>query len=390
MLHIPTKDFDQAVKLAAKSVRGRHVIPALETMRVRAGDGITFAGTDLDTRIDVTLPAKSEQITEFLLSDQAKIRKALRAAGGDNVDIKVNDRDVCIKSGDLHLDYEGMPADDWPEGPVMHDTPTFSATLGADAIQMIRRISGAISTEETRYYLNGIYIHKSDGPWGYTAVATDGHRMYMGALELPDAAGDLDGVIIPRRAISILLDLPVKDAPVTMSVGPGVARNKDGSLAPEPGGSEYVRFEADIDGMTVRLTAEVIDGAFPDYNRVVPKDIKSSAHFEAAELRRAVASLNALADHKNNPLKILLDDGEGSVQTSWFNLQGKAETAVTYEGDATDFEVGFNGRYLIDALSAVGGDSVAFGFKDEPVSSPIMIRSPDTDNFKAVLMPMRV
>lgn len=378
-------DFTRALATVAPVIRKKSTIPVLgAALLTRDGDRLRISGTDLDVQIDATVPAAMNgHDLSATLAMPARIGRAIRITGADTVAIEPGEK-LGITAGDLRLSLDGLPAGGWPR---LEAEPkdVFSATLPPEAIAALRRVSPAISTEETRYYLNGIHVHRGEGPWAYTAVATDGHRMFMADFPLPDATGDLPAsIIIPRAAIHDLLAIAGKE-PVRFR------------LAPKVGAREGAPPLAIFEGEGVRLTAKLIDGTFPDYRRVIPKETPDMATFDRAALCRAVSCFLALGRRDHPAIKLTLSGGAAKLESPWlYRAGGAAESALPYEGNiAGPYIIGINGWYLATALDAFGSCSritlaLAEAKPGGQCSAPFIFASPDDGRLRAIQMPMRV
>lgn len=393
-MQVATRDFVRALDCVSMAIERRNTVPILGHVRVNGADDLQISGTNLDMRIDATIKGKSRSHESFMLPDPKAIRRAISVAGGNALSIDVKDQSLLkIGSGDLNLNTVSLPVDDWPDD-VRQAEQQFQATLGEAAVKAMRRVAGAVSHEETRYYLNGIYLHKSSGAWGYRAVATDGHRLYLAELEIPDAKGNLDGVIFRHDALSAFFALAdkAKGAPIRLSVGRRLVRNTGGDLAPGKDGVQIIRADMMLDDMPVSIASKAIDGSFPDYQRVIPANTPTLATFKIADLRRAMLALSAGCG-KTPATSVEFKDGIARLSCRWMDLgDGRAEMSAPYEGKVSNFTVGFNGRYILGVLDVFAGcERITFAFGNPPCATdPVNVASPDSDTLRAVLMPMRV
>lgn len=395
--------FRRALALAASATKkggGYYTkIPILAAVHVRANGALEFTGTDLDMALTTRIERGGDSVANFMLSDPKAIGRALAAAGGQEVTFAADIDRATLSAGGVEITLKHqLPVDDFPGGLAVTDQ-RFSATLGADHLRQIARIQSAISKEETRYYLNGIYIHKV-ADWTYRAVATDGHRLMTVDLALPDADGDLPetGMILPRDTLARLFAVAGKcPEGVTMAVGSKAAPNRDETLAPDPRYLPVVRFASKVDGIEWSLTSKTIDGKYPDYARVVPAEPKHSAIFEAAELRRAVAALSSFGTGIFRcGIKFEFSAGIVRLSADWPDLGGSGRIELPCSHDAPSGSgFGLNGHYVLDMLAASGGEEIAFGM-DGAVNGkiseggPILIQNPADPIWTGVQMPMRV
>ena len=234
---------------------------------------------------------------------------------------------------------------------------------------MIDKTRFAISTEETRYYLNGIFFHCAEAGREsmLRAVATDGHRLAQAELPRPRGADGMPGVIIPRKTVHELHRLIEESAEtLTISVSPTKVRFEIGS---------------------VTLTSKLIDGTFPDYGRVIPQNNDKELKVETATFIAAVDRVSTIASERGRAVKLNLSADKLVLSVN--NPEGGSATeeiAVGYT--ASPLEIGFNARYLLDIAGQLEGEEARFLLAD--AGSPTMIRGTEDTTALYVLMPMRV
>jgi DNA polymerase-3 subunit beta len=282
-------------------------------------------------------------------------------SGGD-------DGKLMLLSGRSRFTLTCLPTEDFPVmagGELPH---AFTLAAG-DLAAIIERTRFAISTEETRYYLNGIYLHaaKHDGVDVLRAVATDGHRLARVETPLPAGAAGMPGVIVPRKTVVELHKL-IEEA--------------DGEVAVALSETK-VRF-AFNDAI---LTSKLIDGTFPDYERVIPADNDKVLQVDRKVLAAAVDRVSAISSEKSRAVKMSLAPGAMTLSAS-SPEHGSAteELEVTYDSGA--LEIGFNSRYLLDIAQQIESDAAEFVFAD--AASPTIVREGGDSSALYVLMPMRV
>jgi DNA polymerase-3 subunit beta len=249
------------------------------------------------------------------------------------------------------------------------DLPHRFALPATELRSLIDRTRFAISTEETRYYLNGIYLHmaKSDDIEVLRAVATDGHRLARVELPLPNGAAGIPGVIVPRKTVNELRKLIEETG-------------EDVELALS---DSKIRFAFD----DVELVSKLIDGTFPDYDRVIPTGNDKSLDVGCGDFAAAVDRVATISTEKSRAVKLHVDNGVVTLTAS-SPESGTAteELEVDYNQDA--IEIGFNARYLLDIAQQIEGDTAQFNMAD--AASPTIIRDIDDPSALYVLMPMRV
>ncbi|MEQ8605073.1 MAG: DNA polymerase III subunit beta [Marivibrio sp.] len=351
-------------------VERRNTIPILSNVLIDSKDGaLGLTATDMDIAIvertaaevatagAVTAPAHTLYDIVRKLPDGAQVD--LDATGeGDR---------LTLKSGRSRFTLATLPTDDFPVmsgGDMPHEFQ-----LDAEALRaLIDRTRFAISTEETRYYLNGIYLHAADGETPMLrAVATDGHRLARVEIPLPDGAGGMPGVIVPRKTVSELRKLIEEtDGAVSISLSDTKIRFAFGDAV---------------------LTSKLIDGTFPDYERVIPSGNDKIMTVDCSDFAEAVDRVSTIATEKMRAVKMKLDGDQMELSaSSQENGQAVEELAIDYGREA--IEIGFNARYLLDIANQVEGDAAEFVMAD--AASPTIVRDPKDPGALYVLMPMRV
>ena len=248
--------------------------------------------------------------------------------------------------------------------------PAAFVLSAADAKTLIDRTRFAISTEETRYYLNGIYLHETeaDGVAVLRAVATDGHRLARVQMPLPAGASGMPAVIVPRKAVLEIRKLIEEtDGDINISLN-----------------ENRMRFSFD---QTV-LTTKLIDGTFPDYERVIPSNNDKTLKVECGSFKRAVDRVATISTEKSRSVKMALTNGTMTLSAnSPDNAQATEELDVDYGADA--IEIGFNSRYLLDIADQIDDKGNAI-FAMADAASPTIVTDDSDDGPLYVLMPMRV
>jgi DNA polymerase-3 subunit beta len=354
-------------------VERRNTIPILSNVLLSAdGKGsVTFSATDLDMEIvdetaasvsspgQITAPAHTLYEIVRKLPEGAEVE--LRCAG--------EDPRLSISAGRSRFNLPVLPAGDFPV--MSSDGLSGRVTVGAsDLARLIDKTRFAISTEETRYYLNGLYLHTvmEDGVAKLRAVATDGHRLALAEMPAPEGSVGLPGVIVPRKTIQEARRL-LEDAGEDVELQISQAK---------------VRFEF---GRAAALTSKVIDGSFPDYGRVIPKDNQKVVTVDNALFAQAVDRVATISAEKSRSVKLAIEPGKLVLTVRNMEAgQGVEELEIDYDGDA--FEIGFNARYLLDVAGQIEGEIAEFRFADP--ASPTLVLDPTDRGVQYVLMPLRV
>jgi DNA polymerase III subunit beta len=370
---------DRAVLMKALAhvqsvVERRNTIPILANVMLTASDaGLRLTATDMEIAIVEDIPGVSVARPGRTTAPAATLYEIVRKLGESakiEFDHAGGDAPLALRAGRFATSLMVLPVEDFPsmtEGKLPHRFRLKAGTVR----DFVDRTRFAISTEETRYYLNGIYLHLAETPDGpkLRAVATDGHRLALYEEEPPEGLKGMAGVIVPRKTIAELrkladetqdeIEVAVSDTKIRFQVG------------------------------AVSLTSKLIDGTFPEYERVIPKGNDRVLRVGKKEFAEAVARVAAISTERSRPVKLSLEKNH-LLLTASSPEQGQAqeeldEGKVSY--DSGPMEIGFQARYLTDITDQIGG-SVEFRFADG--SAPTIVQDADKRDSLYVLMPMRV
>lgn len=397
-MSINTKTFVRALRTASALIERRNTIPILSNVLVRSVSNgkLRLSATDLDNQVDVLIEGTTD-VDSFTFGMPGQIAQALSIAGAEETEIvtvkgsKVDS--MMLRSGDLEVELPTLPVEDWPTA-LDTISPTWSAVVGADFLRACRQVFGAVSHEETRYYLNGIFINRQDA-WRYVVVCTDGHRLHERTVSIPDGSGgEFEKSIMPRRLLGIAFDVlgNIGDAPVQFSLGRQMRVNKAANMETENGRpNALMRFSVDLEGISIMLTGKTIGGTFPDYKRVFPQGNDKAATFKTADLRRVVNAINVgLGKRSTQALKITFQGGKAALVSQWGAMLNKVSLQVPCEGTVPDgFSIGINGNHLNGALEAVNG-AEEFAMQMADTITPIIVRGSGMDDFNCLLMPIQM
>ncbi len=350
-------------------VERRNTIPILSNVLIEARDDGTLRlmATDLDLQIDESVSAAVDQAGATTVSAHTLFDIARKLPEGAQVELSAAEGRMNIVAGRARFSLATLPRDDFPviaEG----ELPTTFELPAETLKQIIDKARFAISTEETRYYLNGIFLHVSDDPQPVLkAAATDGHRLARVTVPRPDGAEGMPDVIVPRKCVGELRKLLDE---IDGSVGVSLSSTK-------------IRFDL---GQAV-LTSKLIDGTFPDYSRVIPTGNDKILKIDPRSFEEGVDRVSTIATEKTRAVKMALDKDKITLSvTSPEN--GTAAEEVPGDYTSMAFEIGFNSRYLLDILGQLEGDVVEVHLAD--AAAPTLIRENDKAPALYVLMPMRV
>lgn len=352
-------------------VERRNTIPILSNVRLDAtGDGLKLNATDMDLEIIETVQAETGQPGATTAPAHTLHDIVRKLPDGSQIELTYNaeDSQLSLRSGRSRFSLSCLPVEDFPAMVGGDFSHTFRLSA-ADLRALIDRTRFAISTEETRFYLNGIYLHatKSNGVDVLRAVATDGHRLARFEVPLPEGAGGMPGVIVPRKTVGELRKLIEETG---MEVTVSLSETK-------------VRFGFD----EAVLTSKLIDGTFPDYERVIPTENDKILEVDRKLFAEAVDRVSAISTEKSRAIKVALEKGVLTLSASSPEA-GSAVEEVEASYDASPLEIGFNSRYLLDIMSQIEGEAARFDMAD--AASPTVIREVKDGSAIYVLMPMRV
>ncbi len=347
-------------------VERRNTIPILSNVLMEAKDdgSLRLMATDLDLQVDESIAANVSQPGATTVSAHTFFDIVRKLPEGSQVELTAAEGKMQVVAGRSRFNLSTLPRDDFPviaEG----ELPTRFELPAATLRQVIEKTRFAISSEETRYYLMGIFIHVVDDQM--RAAATDGHRLARVTIPKPDGADGMPDVIIPRKAVAELYRL-LEEVEGTVEI----------SLSPTK-----VRFGL---GSAI-LTSKLIDGTFPDYNRVIPTGNDKLLKLDPKSFSQGVDRVSTIASEKTRAVKMAVDRDKVTLSvTSPENGVATEEVPADYGSDG--LEIGFNARYLLDILSEIDGDTVEVHLAD--AAAPTLLRENDKSNALYVLMPMRV
>jgi DNA polymerase-3 subunit beta len=355
-------------------VERRNTIPILSNVLLKADGGkLTLKATDLDLEVTETVAADVGQgggttVPAHILHDIVR-----KLPDGAEVSLDTGDgSQLALKSGRSRFTLQMLPESDFPDL-TTGEFPTAFSLPAATLKKLIDRTQFAISTEETRYYLNGIYLHivtVGKKPM-LRAVATDGHRLAQAQVDAPAGSEKMTGVIVPRKAVGEIQKLVEG---VEGDVRIEISDTKVRVTIPAPGGD-------------VVLTSKLIDGTFPDYARVIPQGNDKVLKVDRGEFADAVDRVSTISSERGRAVKLGLTEGKMTLSVNNPD-SGSATEELGVDYGSDDIEIGFNARYLLDVASQLETGTAEFRFADP--GSPTLILDDGAADALYVLMPMRV
>jgi DNA polymerase III subunit beta len=352
-------------------VERRNTIPILANVLLHGDRSkLSLKATDLDIEVTDTVaaevaPGGSTTVPAHMFFDI--VRKL--PEGSQIVLESSGDRAaLAIRAGRSRFTLQTLPESDFPDLAAGEMTHKFTLKA-ADLKRLIDKTQFAISTEETRYYLNGIYLHSAGSAKAATlrGVATDGHRLAQIDLVLPKGATGMPGVIVPRKTVGEVQRLiEDNEAEISIELSAGKIRFTLGNVV---------------------LTSKLIDGTFPDYGRVIPQNNDKELMVDKQDFASAVDRVSTISSERGRAVKLALSPGKLVLSvTNPDSGSATEELEVEYASDALD--IGFNSRYLLDIAAQIEGEVAVLKLADP--GSPTLVQDKENKTALYVLMPMRV
>lgn len=342
----------------------RSTIPILANVLLRnSSKTLAITATDLDIEVVASVEVASASKSAITVPATTLYDIARKLPEGSEVSLKADDATLTVSCGRSRFKLPVLPVSDFPDI-APGELPIHFDIAASDLRRLIEKTEFAISTEETRYYLNGIYLHvEADKLRG---VATDGHRLALVDLDLPADAADMAGVIIPRKTVGEIQRLLDDVETVAVELSDTKIRVTCGDAV---------------------LTSKLIDGTFPDYRRVIPQGNDKTLEIDRAAFHAAIDRVATVSSEKGKATKLTLS--KDNLDLSVTNPDsGSASEEVEAGYDAEPLEIGFNARYLLDIVAQIEGDTVVARL--DQAGSPTIIESKDGNGALYVLMPMRI
>jgi len=359
-------------------VERRNTIPILSNVLIEArsyeaGGSILLKSTDLDLEVTEETAAEVSQAGAATVPAHLLYDIVRKLPDGSEVALSLSEdgKFVSVVAGRSNFQLESLPRDDFPELSAEGFSHNFE--LSANQLKyLIDSTQFAVSTEETRYYLNGIYLHVPAAEEGQAAVlravATDGHRLASAELAAPETAAGMPGIIIPRKTVGELQKLLGEMGEAKVSVELSDAK---------------IRLKME----TVVLTSKLIDGVFPDYQRVIPHNNSKKLEVNRVEFIASVDRVSTISTDRGRAVKLSLEADNVALTVNNPD-SGTAEDRLAAVYDSEPMEIGFNYRYLLDIANQLGGEAISFTLADS--GAPTLISDEADKNRLYVLMPMRV
>ena len=345
-------------------VERRQTMPILSNVLIIAKDGrVSITATDLEVELVAEAEVETEGGGEITVSGRKLLDICRALPEGTEVNVSLSGEKLGVKAGRSRFNLATLPA---AEFPVVEDIKAGQTiTVSQESLgRLIEKTHFSMAQQDVRYYLNGMLLET--GGAHLRAVATDGHRLALCEAELDGANLDEQQVIVPRKGVLELQRLMSGDGDLNIELG-----------------ANHIRIQ--LDG--IRFTSKLIDGRFPEYERVIPKESSNELKADRGEFRGALQRTAILSNEKYRGIRLVIRDSGVVLQAhNPEQEEAEEELAVDYSGE--DIEIGFNVNYLLDALGAVEGDDVTLSVQDS--NSSCLIRQPGKKDCTFVVMPMRL
>ena len=345
-------------------VERRQTMPILSNILIIAKDGLlSVTATDLEVELVAQVEIAAESDGEITVSGRKLLDICRALPEGSEVNVMLSGEKLSVRAGRSKFNLVTLPA---AEFPVVEDIKAGQTIrVGQAALgRLIEKTHFSMAQQDVRYYLNGMLLETS-GKY-LRAVATDGHRLALCQVDLDGAKLDEQQVIVPRKGVLELQRLMTGEGELDIELG-----------------SNHVRIQ--LDG--IRFTSKLIDGRFPEYDRVIPKESSNELKADRTEFKNALQRTAILSNEKYRGIRLVIRDSGVMLQAhNPEQEEAEEELAVEYSGE--DIEIGFNVNYLLDALGAIEGDDVTLSVQDS--NSSCLIRQPGNDDCTFVVMPMRL
>jgi DNA polymerase-3 subunit beta len=348
-------------------VEKRNTIPILSNVKLDASSsGLTLTVTDMDIvaseEIEANITAEGS-VTVPALTLYDIVRKLPEGA---QVSLTIDEASsrLNVEAGSSRFALSYLPSEDFPvmsEGELTHNFTLNSK----DFLKLINKTKFAMSNEETRYYLNGVYLHVAENG-NLKVVATDGHRLATVEIDAPEGSKDMPGVIIPRKTVNEVGKLLENQEEIKISLS-----------------DSKIKFNAG----KIELLSKVVDGTFPDYQRVIPSNNPNHLKTAVDDFKESIDRVATIAIDKTKAVKVKLSKNNINFSAQGFD-GATADEDLQAEYDADEIEIGFNSRYILEMIGNIEGEFLTFDF-DNP-NAPVVVKDPTDDQSLFIIMPMRV
>ena len=347
------------------AVERRQTLPILGNVLLKSRSGnISLTATDLEIEMVSSVECSSPEDFQTTLPARKLLDICKALSDDSDIEFGIEENRVSLKSGRSRFTLASLPAKDFPGLDDIVEQHSFSIKQ-ADFKVLLDKTSFAMAQQDVRYYLNGILMEISDGK--VKMVATDGHRLALSEINIDISLNDGKQIIIPRKAaLELSRLLESSDSPANIILSQNHIRVETGKLV---------------------FTSKLIDGKFPDYNRVIPVDGNKILKVNRESLKRSMNRIAILSNEKYRGIRLTLAPGNLAIQANNPD-QEEAEEELSVNYDEAEIEIGFNVTYLIDVLNVLASEDVDIKLKD--ANSSCIISDSEDSSSLYVVMPMRL
>ncbi|HEX5801566.1 MAG TPA: DNA polymerase III subunit beta [Azospira sp.] len=347
-------------------VEKRHTLPILSNVLLeKKGDALTFLATDIEIQITTSTQGAQGDGDGAVTVGARKLQDILRSLPDTaEVSLILEDKRLQLRAGKSRFSLQTLPADDFPRMAIAEGEAKRITVTQKQFRQLLAQTQFAMAAQDVRYYLNGLLLLLEGNQ--LRAVATDGHRLAFASMEI-EASLPRQELILPRKTVLELNRLlSDNDEPLVIEAA-----------------ANQIRFQFGH----INLVSKLIDGKFPDYERVIPASLRNSLQINRAMLLSSMSRAAILTNEKFRGVRLVLVPGSLKIMAANAEQEeAQEELEVEYSGDAID--IGFNVGYLLDVLNNSSAETVQWGLNDS--NSSALVTIPGNENFKYVVMPMRI
>lgn len=347
-------------------VERRHTLPILTNLLLEAKQNtLTLTATDLEMQISLSLPAEPSADIATTVSARKMLDICRSLPDQSQISLEITDSRMQVRAGKSRFNLQTLPAADYPLMAKGGGDTNLTLSLAQNQLKrLLRQVEYAMAQQDIRYYLNGLLFEVNGNR--LNVVGTDGHRLSFTSTELQESY-EKQELILPRKTVLELIKL---------------LDDSDDEVAIEVSANQ-----ANFSFSGIRLISKVIDGKFPDYTRVIPTGYQNMFEINRQSLLLAMQRASILSNEKYRGIRMVLGkDSLRLISSNSEQEEAEEEMEIPYGGDSLD--IGFNVTYMIDVLTNVSNDSVTFAFND--ANSSCLVTIPGDENYKYVVMPMRI
>ncbi|MDO9364875.1 MAG: DNA polymerase III subunit beta [Methylotenera sp.] len=346
-------------------VEKRHTLPILSNLLLEAKQNkIYLTATDLEMQISLSVDSATNGDFSTTISAKKLLDICRSLPDSAEINMATNDSRITLKAGKSRFNLQTLPAADYP---VITKTQTEGTlvTIGQRSLkELLKQVEFAMAQQDIRYYLNGLLFEVIANR--LNVVGTDGHRLSFTSTELKQNY-EKQEIILPRKTVIELIKL-LDDSEEDVQI-------------------ELANNQVNFSFGNIRLISKIIDGKFPDYNRVIPTGHQNTFSIERLGVLLAMQRASILSNEKYRGIRMVLSNNNLKlISTNSDQEEAEEELEIAYNGDSLD--IGFNVTYLIDVLNNTNSEQVNFSFAD--ANSSCLITVPNNDDYKYVVMPMRI